>query len=139
MWILCINLQQYVKIGPKMLKNDGLERSWGHLGPTLAPKGVKMSFGRLPGRFWVLFWAVMAPFGKPLGLPGPHLGASWAPFWSPGRPKIGAQMAPDIAKTWKFLWFSILFEVQGLQNGSKMPVWRPCWTDLEHMMASWRL
>ena len=67
MWILCINLQKYVKIDPKMLKNDGLERSWRHLGPMLALKGVKMSFGRLPGRFLVLFWAVKAPFRDPFG------------------------------------------------------------------------
>ena len=80
MWILYINLQRYVKIDPKMLKNDGLERSWRHFGPVLVPKGVKMSFGRLPGRFLVLFWAVKAPFGEPLEFPG-------CPKRSQGAPK----------------------------------------------------
>ena len=92
MWILCINLQKYIKIDPKMVKNGGLERSWRHLGPMLAPKGVKMSFGRLPGRFLVLFWAVNAPFVEALELAGPHLGASWPQFGTLGV-NNGAQMS----------------------------------------------
>ena len=72
-----------------MLKNDGLERSWRHLGPMLAPKGVKMSFGRLHGRFLVLFWAVKAPFGEPLELPGCPKMSPRSSKGCPGGAKMG--------------------------------------------------
>ena len=45
----------------------------------------------------------------------------------------------DIAKTSKFLWFLILFEVRGVQKSSKMPSGRPCGANLECTMVSRRL
>ena len=110
MWILCINLKKYVKIDPKMLKNDGLERSWRHFGPMLGTKRRQEELVETPRAH---LGGLLGSLGSVWGGFGALWGSSWGLLGSilePWASKNGAQMASgsgfvDIAKTLKFLMF----------------------------------